>query len=410
MKFEENYSSKIPVSVIKELHDQEVGFSGNPVVLGRLLKFSFGEKIRKQQDYKKTYCYYGLCIRSQEGSDSQHKQAEPVAITSGNQRKPDQPINPAQLNSDKVSRRALNLYRAERLEKNEVLEALSQAQAMNKYQKGLVLPNSLYISAKELSDTEYTASVEANCMTGSYGVCIRKKYRGMDVAVKEFHHTVNGRALTDVAVRRLVLHEANILLNLHSGAGIPTLIGIVLEEKPHSLITSFHGMASVTDRSTTVQFLLHNHLPNSSVQCSNDNWLTVVKNTAAVLKHIHHSGYVHNDLKCDNVIANDDFDVTIIDFGKSTLMVKAKKRCLSAEERRAYRELYQWIDPLVIDGICAPSPSSDIYALGYMVDKIVRKANLKCKRLNRIISGCMDVSPERRCSLTRVINIIDGYV
>lgn len=243
-------------------------------------------------------------------------------------------------------------------------------------------------------------------MTGSYGECIKKCYRGMDVAIKRFHHKTQAGDLSDNTVRKLVLQEANVILNLRSSDGIPKLVGVLLDEKPLSLVTSFHGMTSVTDMSTTVKYLLDHGVPSLNT----DNWISVIRNIASVLKQIHLSGYIHNDLKSNNVIVNDNFGVTLIDFGKSCLITKSKLRNLSLEDRESYRTVYSWIDPLVVDGKYAPSPLSDIYALGYLVKTIIIGTTIKSRRLTAIISGSMDGCQSNRCSLTRIENIIDGYV
>lgn len=131
MRLQENQCTKIPVICVKERHDEQLGFEASSQTLGRLLRHYFGDKFKKQQDSSKQYNYYGLELSPQVNST--------VDMADDDNNKIDTPANQKKTSaiksSDKVTRKALNLYRAERLEKNETVQALSILQSRNKFEK-----------------------------------------------------------------------------------------------------------------------------------------------------------------------------------------------------------------------------------------------------------------------------------
>ena len=69
----------------------------------------------------------------------------------------------------------------------------------------------------------------------------------------------------------------------------------------------------------------------SKKKLGNDEWMSVLDNVAEALQHIHRKGYLHNDLKANNVVLERrygrQYNAVIIDFGK-----KYKDRLVRAKE------------------------------------------------------------------------------
>lgn len=114
--------------------------------------------------------------------------------------------------------------------------------------------------------------------------------------------------------KRNLIHEAKVLLALGDHERLPLFFGIVTKKEPLCLVTQFH---SVNGCSMT----LH--------EASNTTRLTTVDCTEIFLEicsglgHVHCRGYLHNDIKANNVVlerpsSTEKYSPVLIDFGKST--------------------------------------------------------------------------------------------
>ena len=93
------------------------------------------------------------------------------------------------------------------------------------------------------------------------------------------------------------------------------------------------------------------------------------------LHHVHGYGYVHNDLKANNVVLEKREDErlhpVLIDFGKSVSFDKAKNPAAKpAHMKGQYKDSY--IAPELVDGTGKPSIKSDNYAFAFLVKTVYR--------------------------------------
>ena len=126
-------------------------------------------------------------------------------------------------------------------------------------------------------------------------------------------------------------------MNIRAHRGIPTLIGVNLDAQPYRLITSCHGIHKKT---TTIKYILDRP---DRFTFNVDNWLQVISSLLDALSNIHVSTYIHNDLKCDNVIVEEDRTAVIIDYSKSKFFVNytvKKKRKISAETKNIEKNIH----------------------------------------------------------------------
>ena len=117
----------------------------------------------------------------------------------------------------------------------------------------------------------------------------------------------------------------------------------------------------------------------------------VISSLVDALSNIHVSTYIHNDLKCNNVIVEEDRTAVIIDYSKSKLFVNytvKKKRKISAETKE-YREKHPWVAPEIVYGTGKPSFASNVYSLGCLILYISKHANISCAKFMQLIEGCI---------------------
>ena len=93
------------------------------------------------------------------------------------------------------------------------------------------------------------------------------------------------------------------------------------------------------------------------------------------MQHVHEAGYVHNDLKSNNVVLEKRDDgkhhPVIIDFGKSVETEKAKTAVAKPlHVRSQYQNTY--IAPELVNGTGRPSIESDVFALGFLIKTVYK--------------------------------------
>ncbi|CAB3978778.1 probable serine threonine- kinase gdt4 [Paramuricea clavata] len=118
-------------------------------------------------------------------------------------------------------------------------------------------------------------------------------------------------------------------------------------------------------------------------------WAVVLQKCAAALAHIHDKGYIHGDIKHNNIILQNStgfYEPVIIDFGKMKKAENAKIYKLNTKERDHYLKCYKHIAPEIVWGKSAASPASDIYSFGQVISLVVYYTKLT--GLQKIAKAC----------------------
>ena len=126
----------------------------------------------------------------------------------------------------------------------------------------------------------------------------------------------------------------------------------------------------VDDKPTTLYTLLRKREdPNitlSSQQCTN-----VLVGVCKGLQYIHGQGYLHNDIKLDNVVLGTtrtgELKPYIVDFGKARRIECGKMYTLIDSERRQFKVEHNHIAPDLSDGLVPQSAATDIYSYGRVI-------------------------------------------
>ena len=164
--------------------------------------------------------------------------------------------------------------------------------------------------------------------------------------------------LAEDRVRQELVYEARIIRRLGDHPGIPLLFGVCSERAPFHIIMQFHG-----DRENYKSVTLHRALSSETIS-ERATWLDIIRKFASALVHVHDIGFLHNDIKANNVlldIADGAFNPVIIDFGKSLPMGGAKgPKDLCLEKQKKYMEDLPHIAPEIVTGKSGRSRKSDI--------------------------------------------------
>ena len=188
-------------------------------------------------------------------------------------------------------------------------------------------------------------------------------------------------------------HEARIISQFLDHHGLPLLFGVCLNEMPVSIVLKFNGEGN---ESLTIY-------KAAKTKCISDKleWNKILWDTADALQHIHEAGYVHNDLKSNNVVLekreDDKIHPVIIDFGKSVVIEKAKKAAAKPLHLRGHYK-HSYIAPELINGTGRPSIESDVFALGFLIKTVYKL--LKFQNISTVKDALIRDSPNNRPSIS----------
>lgn len=224
--------------------------------------------------------------------------------------------------------------------------------------------------------------------SGTFGNGYLARYRGLRVVLKEFKERDNASV---EKLRREAVNEARVVQRLGDHPGIPLLFGVMLKQPVVGIIFQFHGD---DDRSLTLY-----KAATEKKWTEKHVWDRIFREVAGALKHIHSCGFIHNDLKSNNVVSEQregQPSPVIIDFGKSVLAEKAKVPMAKAKHIRSH---FSYIAPELLNGTAKPSMSSDIYSLAFMIKSLFKILDFK---LNGTVKNALKELSDNRPSLSEL--------
>lgn len=223
------------------------------------------------------------------------------------------------------------------------------------------IPKDRYIDRKMLVPMEGGDSFLGE---GTFARVSIMLYRKLTVAVKEYKENAS---YSLNSMRNRTIKEARTLINITPHHSVPLLFGVILNSRPYSLVMQ---LCTRHDTCLTILKLLR----NNSEQVTDGEKLAILEKLAMGLHHIHCNGFIHNDLKTDNVaivkfkVVQDNGDQTrewtpvILDFGEATRT--------SVSLKRKYQSFHSHVDPDILSGQDAHSINSDIFSLGVLMKKV----------------------------------------
>ena len=193
------------------------------------------------------------------------------------------------------------------------------------------------------------------------------------------------------------MHEAEVVSALGDHARLLMLLGVITCGESFCMVTQFHG---VGDESLT----LHQAAKGSFL--TPENSVEIFQELGSALKHVHSMGYLHNDIKANNVVlektpttSEKSYSPVLIDFGKSTKAAASSMTSRTSGRKRIAPEhsLKSYLAPEVIKERLY-SAASDVYSLGKML-KAVSKMVGFYSRVRSLVKEATAERPSLRPSL-----------
>ena len=229
--------------------------------------------------------------------------------------------------------------------------------------------------------------------SGTFGRCFTAMYRNQyRVVVKEIKVRDSSKKEIERA-KQEVLHEASVLANLGDHPGIPHLFGVCSLHAPFYLVLE---QLSVEGRIGTLSKAAATGLIADVTECA-----TILKQTCEVLTFMHKKGYLHNDVKGNNVVLDGaSHKATLIDFGKSKKITKVKLTKPKVNIADAALK-YPHIAPEIHWGE-RQSTASDVYSFGVLTLKVLKDGKFDNPALKSTAKRCVSSIPGKRLKLEEI--------
>ena len=234
---------------------------------------------------------------------------------------------------------------------------------------------------------------------GTFGKCLFGNLKGIEVAIKMFKAKHSNK--------QHIINEVRVMSMLFLHRNRPMLLGVCIDKEPNLLMTKFIGLG---DRSVDIEDFIKRDL--SLIEKPIPTMVSLVVQVLQGLESIHHSGFLHNDLKPNNVLAekraHNSYTAVVIDFGKACSLhrgVLYKLKDKSARESHIQR--YRHLAPELVYGEAPKSVYTDLYSMGYLIRKVnICKKSYKCDILHDISLGCMGNKWRERPGITYILDYI----
>ena len=232
------------------------------------------------------------------------------------------------------------------------------------------------------------AEVSLGKLAGSGKLCAIKTFKTFDVNM---------------------FRETQILAKLSSSKYVRRYYGTIKDPKNPKLCAM--AMEFVGDLVNMKSETLAKVLNDDADALETMEWIDVALTLCKGLADIHRAGFLHADLKIDNVMLHKENDESpwqskIIDFGFSyPMLAKPKLYNLTPEEKEYYTKNCMHVAPEIIEGISGHTIKSDIYSLGDTLAVLGSVTGIQ--PIYNWGLQCMESDPVDRPELKWVINMIE---
>lgn len=250
---------------------------------------------------------------------------------------------------------------------------------------------------KELDRELLTIDESLVIGSGTFGSCFPAVYRNNFRVLVKVMKTKDSSTKEMERAWQEIVHEAEVIADLGDHPGIPHLFGVCIEKAPFYLVLQQH---TVEGNSLTLSKAVETGVIKNISECTK-----VLKQTCEALLYVHNRGYLHNDLKGNNVVLEgNDLCPVVIDFGKSRKIKKAKFLKPKVNPEKASR-LYPHIAPELHRGQ-KQTTSSDVYSFGMLILRALKIGGFDIPALKNIAKNCLATNPKKRPKLSEALEKI----
>ncbi|XP_068690913.1 serine/threonine-protein kinase 17A-like [Montipora foliosa] len=221
-------------------------------------------------------------------------------------------------------------------------------------------------------------------------------YRGIEVAAKILKGHANEVDL---------IREATAMHEIGDHPGVPFLYGICTKDTSLMIIMEYFSqdgkVVTLSDAANTVElsYLL---------------WSRILLKLTEALSFIHTKGFIHNDLKGNNVLLCEKEPIwqpIVIDYGKCVKVSEATVKTGNLEQGPS-RKRCSHIAPEVLAGKQPPSHASDMYSLGQIFQRMNAKLHFTVVPQD-IVAACCHEDPSKRINdvmlLDKLATIVHAF-
>ena len=203
--------------------------------------------------------------------------------------------------------------------------------------------------------------------------------------------------------------EMEVLTKLSSSKYVPRYYGTIKDPKNPQLCAMAIEYAG--DVANMKSETLDEVLDDDPDVLEDMEWIEVALSLCKGLSDVHQAGYLHGDLKIDNVMLHRDSEESlwqskIIDFGYSkSILADPKPFTLTPEEKEYYAKYCKHVAPEILNCTSGSTIKSDIYSLGDTLVEI--GAETKIRPIYNWGQQCMESDPADRPELKWIINMLE---
>ena len=161
----------------------------------------------------------------------------------------------------------------------------------------------------------------------------------------------------------------------------------ILKECHHPFLPGIYEVGTTDGQTVLIEEYIEG-IPFGSVELSEKQVISGIRELCDVLEFLHGKGIIHRDIKPSNLILAKDGHIRLIDFDAARILKEDVEQDTRLLGTRGYAPPEQY-------GFAQTDERSDLYALG-MTMKLLLGERASKKRYRKVIQKCTDLDPNKR--------------
>ncbi len=207
-----------------------------------------------------------------------------------------------------------------------------------------------------------------------------------------------------------ILREVRALKAVTNHDAFAQLYGVVDHEPLNTLVVQFVG-----DYTTLSPVTVQSALEDGDPPLSDGDWIMVCRDMANGLDALHKKGFLHCDMKMDNVLlwrephnSYSRWQAKIIDLDSARNLDDLPEPLqLSSSEKEQCFQFMLHIAPELIEGVTTYTTQTEIYALGLLFSDIADQSQDN-RELKRLGAKCLERKARRRPKMGYILRKLNS--